>query len=131
MAFLNNFGFGANQYSDFGNFQNNNLYGPGFGGGGIFPNGIPFLNGPRNGGNVISQNQQNGGGASNVSVTPTVAPRPSILSSGAGAGPSSGVNVSPIDVILNDDVAANDTPIVPKDMSMVVEKFILPLLLKM
>ena len=113
MAFLNNFGFGANPYSDFGNFQNNNLYGPGFGGGGIFPNGIPFLNGPRNGGNVISQNQQNGGGASNVSVTPTVAPRPSILSSGAGAGPSSGVNVSPIDVILNDDVAANDTPIVP------------------
>ena len=84
MAFLNNFGFGgANPLGNIGGFQNNNIYGPGFGGIGRF--GMPMLQGPRNGGaNVISQNQQNGGGASNISVTPTVAPRPSILSSGAG-----------------------------------------------
>ena len=110
MAFLNNFGFGGpNSYFD-GGFNSPPGGFPGING----FNGMPFLNGPRNGGqNVISQNLQNGGGASNVSVTPQVAPRPSILSPTSGQGPSSGVNVSPIDVILNDDVAANDTPIVP------------------
>ena len=105
MAFLDNnfyggigFGGGPNPYSGMGGMQNNNIYGP-----------QPFND-------VISLNYQNGGGAaatpsSGVSVSPVVNPRPSILTPSSGGG--AGVGVAPIDVILNDDVATNDTPIVP------------------
>ena len=107
MAFLDNNFYGgigmggANPYNDganFGGYQNNNIYGP-----------QPFNN-------VISMNYQNGGGASNtpssgVSVSPIINPRPTILTPPSSGG--AGVGVAPIDVILNDDVATNDTPIVP------------------
>ena len=112
MAFLNNFGFGgANPLGGGGGFfGGGNPYAGGFGG-----IGGPNLGmiGPRNmnQNNVLSQNLQNGGGASNV--TPTVTPRPSILTPPSSGGSGAGGGVRSIDVILNDDVATNDTPIVP------------------
>ena len=86
------------------------MYGPGFGGGiplSVYHSLTVQETWKRN----ISKSTKRWWNIKRISYSNS-RPRPSILSSG-GKGPSSGVNVSPIDVILNDDVAANDTPIVP------------------
>ena len=80
-------------------------------GGGPRPNSRNTLGGAFNTGSPIGM----GGGLPPIgggSVTPIQPTRPTIIST-SGIGSGGGTGIKPIDIILNDDIATNDTPVIP------------------